>query len=93
VPSEVQRCGHPVACIVSTGEGTNYCGWCAETSVLRKSLIAERAKHLVESGFYGSYGRRWTDLDLKRQAAMLKRAEDDLRAERILVDGPRSSRR
>lgn len=24
-----QPCGHPVACIISTGEGTHHCGWCA----------------------------------------------------------------
>ena len=23
------ECGHPIQCIVSTGEGTNYCGMCA----------------------------------------------------------------
>ena len=24
-----QVCGHPVACIISTDEGTHHCGWCA----------------------------------------------------------------
>jgi len=24
-----QPCGHPVACIISTGEGTHHCSWCA----------------------------------------------------------------
>jgi kynureninase len=23
-----EPCGHPTACIVSTDEGTSYCGWC-----------------------------------------------------------------
>lgn len=33
---EVQsRCGHPTACIVSSGEGTNYCGWCEDVARLR----------------------------------------------------------
>lgn len=28
------HCGHPVECIVSSDEGTNYCGWCNETAAL-----------------------------------------------------------
>ena len=25
-----QPCGHPRACIVSSDEGTHYCGWCEQ---------------------------------------------------------------
>ena len=27
---DLNPCGHPVACVVSSDEGTNYCGWCEE---------------------------------------------------------------
>jgi len=26
---QLQPCGHPVTCILSTDEGTHHCGWCA----------------------------------------------------------------
>ena len=26
---KLQPCGHPIECIVSSDEGTHYCGWCA----------------------------------------------------------------
>ena len=33
---EVQfQCGHPVACIKSTDEGTHHCGWCEELAEAR----------------------------------------------------------
>ena len=32
-----QPCGHPLYAIVTTGEGTNYCGICADDS-LRENI-------------------------------------------------------
>ena len=34
---ESQPCGHPAACIVSSDEGTSYCGWCADVARLREA--------------------------------------------------------
>lgn len=33
---EPQHCTHPAACIVSSDEGTSYCGWCADVARLRE---------------------------------------------------------
>ena len=30
--SAPQPCGHPAACVVSSEEGTAYCGWCADVA-------------------------------------------------------------
>ena len=39
MPAEPQPCGHPAACVVSTGEGTNHCGWCADKSPQMPTLL------------------------------------------------------
>jgi len=39
--AEEQPCGHPAACIVSSDEGTNYCGWCVS---LDTAADAERER-------------------------------------------------
>ena len=36
---EPSPCGHPAACVVSTGEGTNHCGWCADKSPQMPTLL------------------------------------------------------
>lgn len=37
---ELQPCGHPIACVVSSDEGTNHCGWCADVARLGEALEA-----------------------------------------------------
>lgn len=46
-----QPCGHPAACVVSSDEGTSYCGWCAAVREER-----ERCAQEVE-------GVSWTHMD------------------------------
>lgn len=56
-------CGHPGACVVSSGEGTNFCGWCADVARLRTyadSLSVSAA--------------RWED----ECAALIDRRDEDL---------------
>ena len=33
--NDKQPCGHPVACIVSSDEGTAHCAWCEEVAAAR----------------------------------------------------------
>jgi len=38
-----QLCGHPVSAIVSSGEGTNYCGECANQEAWKKNHASHQA--------------------------------------------------
>src|SRR3990167_5310060 len=39
MPAEPQPCGHPAACVVSSDDGTNQCGWCADKRQLYAAYV------------------------------------------------------
>jgi len=45
--TELQWCGHPTACITSSDEGTNYCGWCASLEEAQKLAIVAYEAELL----------------------------------------------
>ena len=46
--AEVQSlCGHPIACIRSTDEGTHHCGWCEELAKAEEEIAVANAKLAV----------------------------------------------
>ena len=52
--TELQWCGHPVACIVSKYEDTHYCGWCVDV---------DRAEH---RGYHRAIGECQAAIELAR---------------------------
>ena len=42
-----QPCGHPMACVVSSDEGTHYCGWCASLA----AALSEQSEAIQADGW------------------------------------------
>ena len=43
-------CGHPEQCVVSSDEGTSYCGWCKEVARLREAVELAYVKIVMNDG-------------------------------------------
>lgn len=56
-----QPCGHPAACIVGTGEGTNHCAWCEDVARVKREAWRDMRHACAEAV---------TDPDLYKGAAI-----------------------
>ena len=54
---KLQPCGHPIECIVSSDEGTHYCGWCASLEAERGQLLDREVIAAVQHGIWSHWMR------------------------------------